>query len=69
MPVIVLAECTLEKVVVGDLWTFWNNFSIIVDDYLVKRVAVKDLIKVALRLLKNSDDAQRLFLLGEVRNS
>jgi hypothetical protein len=72
MSVIDLGECALEKVVVGDLRAFWNNFYVIVDDYLVERVAVKDRIKVALRLVvKNSDDAdaQGLFLLREVCKS
>jgi hypothetical protein len=52
-----MGECPLEKVVVGDLRAFWDGFSVIVNDYLVERVAIKNRIKVALRLIiENSDD-------------
>jgi len=57
MSMVNMGECPLEKVVVCDLRAFWDGFSVIVNDYLVERVAIKDRIKVALRLIiENSDD-------------
>ena len=57
MSMVNMGECPLEKVVVSDLRAFWDGFSVIVNDYLVERVAIKDRIKVALRLIiENSDD-------------
>ena len=57
MSMVNMGECPLEKVVVGDLRAFWDGFSVIVNYYLVERVAIKNRIKVALRLIiENSDD-------------
>ena len=57
MSMVNMGECPLEKVVAGDLRAFWDGFSVIVNDYLVERVAIKNRIKVALRLIiENSDD-------------